>query len=185
MANPLLDRVLPADLADRSQVIEYEGRIGDFERLREISESEFKAVSTAGQPRDWQDSPLAAQLEFGWLDTARRLAVATGRVTAVMPVVCQRCLETFGLVIDTPVRFVFGEPGSDLEQFDYDAWEIDGQAILLQDIVEESVVMALPLAPRHDSASQCGTLPEHEPKARPEMTTPFADLQERMAAKDN
>ena len=185
MVNPLLDRVLPADLADRSQLIDFKGTIGDFERLREISESELEAVTAAGQPRDWQDWPVVVRLEFGWLDTARQLVVAKGRITAAMPVVCQRCLDAFELVVDTPVGIVFGEPGGDLEQADYDSWEVDEKAILLQDVVEETVVMALPLAPLHDSDSECGTLAEQVPEAGPEMTTPFADLRERMAAKDN
>lgn len=185
MANPLLERVLPADLADLSQIIDFKLKISDFERLREISKGELEAVSASGQPRDWGESPVEGKLEFGWLDTAREFAVANGQVRATMPVACQRCLEAFELVVDTPVRIRFVRSDDDREQDDYDTWEFDDRSILLQDVVEEAIVMALPLAPLHDSDTDCGRLAEKAPAAGPEMTTPFADLKSRMANKDN
>ena len=185
MANPLLDRVLPGDLADRSQVVDVKGKIRDFGRLRDIAESELKSVSAAERPRDWLDSPVEVTLEFRWLDTGRELVQAGGRIRATLPAVCQRCLEAFELVVDTPVRVVFDQPGGDLAHDDYDAWEFDGTAILLQDVVEETVVMALPLAPLHDAGSECAALAGKRPEAGPETTRPFADLRSRMEAKDN
>jgi len=185
MANPLLDRVLPADLADSSQVVEYKGVIGDFERLIEISAAELGNAAGATQTRDWQNLPVETRLEFAWLDTNRELAVATGQIRATLPLVCQRCLEAFELILDVPVRIVFGEGGDVTDNAGYDAWEVDEAAIVLQDVVEESVVMAMPLAPLHDSDTACGALAEQLAETGPEMTTPFADLRSRMAGKDN
>ena len=184
MANPLLDRVLPGDLADLSQIIDFKGKVGDFGRLRDIAEYELQSVSTAERPRDWLDLPVEVRLEFSWLDTGREFVQAGGRIGATLPAVCQRCLAAFELVVDTPVRVVFGQPGSDLADDDYDAWEFDGTAILLQDVVEETVVMALPLAPLHDADSECDALAAKCPKSGPETTRPFADLRSQMEAKD-
>ena len=89
------------------------------------------------------------------------------------------------MVVETPVRMLFGESAAATEQADYDLWEVDGNAILLQDVVEESVVMALPLAPLHDAETGCGSQAEQEPAGGPVKTRPFADLRSRMAAKDN
>jgi len=185
MANPLLDRVLPADLADRSQNIDFKGKLGDFGRLTAIAEAELASVSAAGRPRGWRESAVEVGLQFDWLDTNRELVQASGRIRATLPAVCQRCLETFEMVVDTPVRMLFGDSSAGSEQADYDLWEVDGTAILLQDVVEESVVMALPLAPLHDAASDCGSPVEQVPDTGAEKTRPFADLRSLMEAKDN
>ena len=42
MANPLLDRALPEELADRRQVFELKGKIEDFPRLVEIVEADLE-----------------------------------------------------------------------------------------------------------------------------------------------
>lgn len=185
MANPLLDRVLPAELADSAQIIEYKGIVGDFERLSEISAAELTKATGAQQTREWRDLPVETRLQFGWLDTSCEFAAATGQIRAVLPLVCQRCLEAFELVVETPVKILFGEAGDVADNAGFDAWEVDEAAIVLQDVVEESIVMALPLAPLHDSDTACGVLAEQIPETGPEKTLPFADLKSWMATKDN
>lgn len=184
MVNPLLDRVLPSELADSAQIIDYKGKVGDFERLCEISEAELRALPGSAPPRDWQDSDVQVGLSFAWLDPGMRIAAATGQVAAGLPVVCQRCLEPFEMVIETPIRMVFGKSLDDPRYADYDAWEVDGTAIVLRDVVEEALVMAMPLAPLHDASTACGRQAEATQVEPPETTRPFADLRARMEAKD-
>lgn len=181
MTNPLLDRMLPAELADRSQVIEYKGVIGGFERLRAISEQELEAIEPEHRPRSWTTAPVEIEIAFRWLDQDCALPAATGRIRAVMPTVCQRCLEVFELQIDTPVRIVFGtnEAGHS-QRGDYEAWEADEETICLLDIVEEAVVMALPLAPTHGSDQDCGELAGSIPEREEDGVRPFADLRAQM-----
>ncbi|MDG2375915.1 MAG: YceD family protein [Woeseiaceae bacterium] len=149
-----------------------------------ISETEIKAVAGSAQTRDWQDSAVRVGLSFAWLDPGMRIVSATGQVTAGLPVVCQRCLEPFELVIDTPIRMLFGESLDDSRYADYDVWEVDGTAIVLRDVVEEALVMAMPLAPLHDASTICGRQAEEIPAEYPETTRPFEDLRARMKAKD-
>ncbi len=183
MTNPLLDRVLPAELADRSQVFEYIGVIGDFERLRAISEQELEAIEPAQRPRSWTAGPVEIEIAFRWLDQEHALPAATGRIRALMPTVCQRCLEAFELQIDAPVRIVFGaDEAGHSQRGDYDAWEADEETVRLLDIVEEAVVMALPLAPTHGSEEDCGELAGKIPEREADGVRPFADLRARMDA---
>lgn len=180
MANLLLDRMLPAELAENSQVIEYKGVIAEFERLREISERELHALTAAEQPRDWSDGPVEALLEFGWLDTDQAMPAATGHVRTALPAVCQRCLETFELAIDTPVRLLFCDEARVPTGQEYDAWDTGGEAVRLLDIIEESVVMAMPLAPLHASVADCGALAKRIAGPTPDAVRPFADLRAQM-----
>jgi len=181
MTNPLLDRVLPAELANRSKVIEYKGVIGEFSRLRAIAEKELRDVEAEQRPRDWQASPIEVSLAFGWLGTDREHPAATGHIRAAMPVVCQRCLEAFELPIDVPVRVLFGGDGGGVPlNAGFDAWDSDDEAIRLADVVEESVIMAMPLAPAHGSAAECGDLAGKISEREPGTVRPFADLRAQM-----
>ena len=185
MANLLLDRLLPAELAESGQVIEVKGVISEFDRLREISERELRALPADQRPRDWADGSVDVSLKFGWLDTDRALPAATGRIRMALPAVCQRCLEAFELDIDTPVRLIFGEEAQTPAGQAYDAWDAGGEAIRLMDIVEESVIMALPLAPLHASAAECGELAGQISDTAPDTVRPFADLRAQMDKANN
>jgi len=68
MINLLLDSMLPADLADRSQVMEYKGDIVEFGRLREISADSLAVVEHNRREVDWEKLPVEVKLECGWLD---------------------------------------------------------------------------------------------------------------------
>lgn len=181
MTHPLLDRVLPEEWADRSQVIDFKGVIGDFERLSSLSERDLRAVDASERPQDWPDWPVEVELSFGWLDPDRQLPAARGRITAAVPAVCQRCLETFEMPIDVAVNIVFGDVESAKRTAaQYDVWDLDDQAVRVQDVVEETIVMALPLAPTHGSASDCGVLAERLTDGAAEVVRPFAGLRAQM-----
>jgi len=48
------------------------------------------------------------------------------------------------------------------------------------DFVEESLVMAMPLAPVHDSREECGARFEINKEVEAEQVRPFADLKSQM-----
>lgn len=181
MANPLLDRVSPAELADRSQVFDLKGSVGDFDRLVGIVESELEAEPGAGPAGDWRKAVVETGLSFAWLDTNRKLPSVTGSVSTRLAVVCQRCLEVFEMPLETDVRVVFTDAGSgDRDLRDFDAWEMENDTLRIKDIVEEALVMALPLAPAHESLDDCGPLATKITTNTPEKTRPFADLRAQM-----
>jgi uncharacterized protein len=183
MSNPLLDRVLPQELAERRQVIEFKGKVDDFERLREIVEADLGSIDLANRPRTWRDAPVETRLEFAWLDPNRGRPAATGEVRASVTAVCQRCLEAFVMPIDISIRIVFADRAAAdeaLMESDAETWELDEDTVRPLDIVEESVIMALPLAPVHASSSECGPLAGSIAVSAPDKVRPFADLKTRM-----
>lgn len=184
MANPLFDRVRPAELAGRGQNIEFKGEIANFGRLVEIVEAELAAVSEELRPREWRTAPVDIRLDFGWVDTAGRMPAVTGRVSARVPAVCQRCLGAFELSLEAPVRMLLVRPdaesGDSADLAGYEVWELDEDTLRPLDIVEESLVMTMPLAPVHESEDSCGALAEVVAADGPDTLRPFADLRLRM-----
>jgi len=100
----------------------------------------------------------------GWLSCAlsgEREAGADGRMRSVLRLVvtgrlglrCQRCLADvcFDCAIDSRLLLVpEGEawPEDEMDSDEYDALPVDG-ALSVRDLVEEEVLLALPLVPRH------------------------------------
>jgi uncharacterized metal-binding protein YceD (DUF177 family) len=183
MANPLLERVLPAELAERCQVIEFEGKVGDFDRLKSIVSADLEAIDERARPRGWARNPVSVRLEFRWLDADRRLPAAAGSVSTRLRAVCQRCLEPFEMPVDIEFSILFATAASGDAVIDapgFETWELDGDAVRLLDVVEESLVMALPLAPVHGSADDCGPLAGRIADRAAQSVRPFADLRARL-----
>jgi len=180
MANPLLDRVRPAELADRGQVVEYQGVVGDFGRLVEIVEGELAALAESECPRGWRQRPVAVRLAFRWLDARRDYPAIDGSVAAPLAAVCQRCLEGFELPLATTFSILFADDDAADATPGYECYPLDDGTVRLLDLVEESLVMAMPLAPVHASANACGMLAAQMPTVGDDSVKPFAGLREQM-----
>lgn len=184
MANPLFDRALPEDLASIGQRIEYKGKISEFHRLVEIVEAELKTVSEDIWPRRWQDAAVDIRLDFAWADLQQNIPRVTGRISAEMPAVCQRCLEVFNLSLEVALEMLLvraDAQGDDIEQTaECEIWEIGEEALRPGDIVEESLVMSIPLVPRHQSEDACGVLAGEIAESGLKTARPFADLRSQM-----
>ncbi len=183
MTNPLLDHALPRELAKRGQVIDVKGKVGDFERLARIVEAELAALDEAERPDDWRDAIVEIRLEFVWIDARQVLPAVKGGVRASVMAVCQRCLEAFEMSVDTSFRIIFGgsdDAGEPADQDGFEVWELDQDTIRPLEIVEEWLIMALPLAPMHNLSETCGPLVGNIPQDGPDTARPFADLRSQM-----
>jgi uncharacterized metal-binding protein YceD (DUF177 family) len=185
MANPLIERILPKEAAARDQLIEYKGKVGDFGRLVEIVEADIAAVSTQIRPQNWRAEPVDIRLKFGWADGLQDVPAISGRASTVLPAVCQRCLATFGLELEASVNMLLLAAEAAAEAETHEVWELEEEAFLALDVVEEALVMAMPLAPTHDADDACKALTVETEDSGPDTARPFADLRSQMEKTDN
>ncbi len=181
MANPLLDRAPPEELADRRQVFELKGKIEDFPRLVEIVEADLDAIAAENRPRDWRAAPVNIRLGFAWLDARREIPALEGEISTEFAAVCQRCLEPFKLSLMTKLKMLLLKtPAATTLQDEFEIWEVDGDAVRPLDIVEEALIMALPFSAVHQSGDLCGRLAENVTEESRKTVRPFADLRSQM-----
>lgn len=186
MVSAMLERKSPREFAALSQVIECQGKIEDFGRMVELIESELKRFRDDDIPQKWRQAPVNISIRFGWARGLPDVASLTGRVSASVTVVCQRCLEPFDLSLTTDLNLLLSAAGDDaIESTEFEVWEFDDDVVSPADIVEEALIMAMPLSPRHTSRDQCSGLSDGRwsdsggpDKGLPddEMLRPFADL---------
>lgn len=187
MANPLLDRALPEHLAEQRQTIERVEKLSSLERLEAIVEADLSALPEGKIPPGWRDSPVTIRFAFGFADVGERLPQLSGTVAARIVAVCQRCLEPCEIRLQQSLKLLLVENGSAAtEGAGYEAWELDDTLLRPLDVVEETLIMALPMSPMHASIEACGPLIEHigSKPAATDTVRPFADLKSRIDGTD-
>ncbi|HEX2139959.1 MAG TPA: YceD family protein [Woeseiaceae bacterium] len=185
MVNPLLERAPPKVFAERGQIIEKKEKLELFPRLSEVVGGDLRRLAGESMPAAWRQSPVAIRLAFGWADTAHDIPVLEGQAAVDVPAVCQRCLEAFELVLETDLRLLFSGPGRSVdESLDYEVWELEEPLLRPLDVIDEALVMAMPLAAMHVSEEDCGPLAGKAKVEEEAQVRPFADLRAQMQTRD-
>jgi uncharacterized metal-binding protein YceD (DUF177 family) len=180
MGNPLRVRRPIAELAAKGQVIEIADKLSSFERLAGIVEADLARLEPDKVPRDWRETAVTGRLQFGFADAQQQLPSLVGRVAATVDAVCQRCLEPFRLPLASELRLLPTTQQQRLSaEAEFELWELDDDMVCPADIVEEVLIMAMPLSAMHDTAAACR---EIEPAGSEVERTvrPFAALKDRM-----
>ena len=186
MSNPLRDRRPVTELAAVGQVIEFAEQISTFESLSAILKADLAALDPDKMPSAWRESVVSGALQFGFADAAGRVPKLTGSADAAVAAVCQRCLEPFELKLSIEPELLL--LGADAEAVaegfeDIEVWELDERAVRPQDIVEELLIMAMPLSAMHDNMTECKALAPADSSADEEieeLVNPFANLRLQM-----
>lgn len=163
------DALLDAEsLAAAGAVVEREFRVADFARLADrLARPEGKATAR--------------------LDLARIEGVAAGdlRVKATAVLTCQRCLGPVRRVVESEARLAFVESDDTPVPADREALACDPRRLDLAALVEDELLLSLPLIARHGEGEACAlpaaAAPEAGtgPAAAPvEMRRPFAGLKD-------
>jgi len=166
-------------LATQGAALERRFPLTDFERLRELlAEDEGEG-----------DAERMVSARFAFSSEEGR-AVALVEIDALLPVVCQRCLRTIEWPVATRSRlaFVDAADAGATETDDRDNFATRAGHVALHAIVEEELLLALPLVATHADLADCGALASGKltpdvPDAAGEAQRPFAGLRELLDRK--
>lgn len=108
-----------------------------------------------------RSSAIAVTLVTERSSDARLLLTLTLRGTLVLS--CQRCLDPFAWRIDEQTKWVVVD--SDVEAAHSEAGAaslvLDEGRLGVEALLEDELIVALPLAPRHESIDECGPLAQN------------------------
>ncbi|MCU0758654.1 MAG: YceD family protein [Steroidobacteraceae bacterium] len=133
----------------------------DVDRLADAGETRDFDAELAVFPRLADQLARPGARARGSLSVARerRLPVVDVEVHAQLPLTCQRCLGVVEVPVDSSARVAIVPDlaaadalGSDLEPY----LAVDGK-LALRDLVEEQLLLSLPLVPRHEDDAQCAS----------------------------
>jgi uncharacterized protein len=111
--------------------------------------------------------------------------VAEGRVTTTLTLACQRCLEAVKVPVDTRCRlaYVSTEDEAKTVPESHDAVTMDNGRVSLPELVEDELLLALPLVPAHADKGGCvrrTEQPEGRDSREEQSQRPFASLRDLM-----
>lgn len=182
MGDPLRQRRTAAEWAAVPQAIDFDVKIGDLEQLAAVVEVDLAALDADKVSANWRESAVTGRFEFGFADAQQLLPSVSCKVDATVDLVCQRCLEPFRLPLEVEVQLLLLEFDQEAPGYDeYEVWELEEPLLRPLDIVEELLIMALPLSAMHVESAKCRALTAAGQEDAEEMTTPFAALREQMA----
>lgn len=188
MAHALRDKTTPLALAQSRQVIDFEGRLRDFAQLSLSVGQDLDALNDRQIPPNWQDGSLRARLSFGFADGRDTLPAVDGTASASVQLMCQRCLEPFDLELTAELRYLLLTSEQSAAQLGgYEVWELEKSTFRPSDLVEEALIMAMPMAPMHKDVKDCGALIEglgETNTSDSDIARPFADLRSLMKQQD-
>ncbi|MCX7961195.1 MAG: DUF177 domain-containing protein [Burkholderiales bacterium] len=102
------------------------------------------------------------------------------RLNGVLQLTCQRCLEplAFTVAVDATLLLARSQAQIDAEPFDAEGpeWIVADREMQLHLLVEDELLLALPLAPRHERCAGVRV------GARERGRSPFAELREQVRA---
>ena len=168
MAAGLTDLVDCERLAEESAVLEREYELSELPRLQELLAEPWGTIS--------------ATYAFAKLGAGRVGAAVT--VRSCPQLVCQRCLQGFGVELESgsDVEFATSDVPEDADSA-RELFRIKEGLVSLRELAEEELLLALPFAPVCDTPLTCGRAPSYAngEAARDvagEMRRPFSALQD-------
>lgn len=155
--------------------------------MSEAIDADLSAHGDGRAANSWRKAPVTGRMAFGFAGGEPRAVTLDGKVVATVTTACQRCLQPFEWQLETGLRLVFVGIDDRTNGFDgFEPWEVDVNDAQPLAIVDEALVMAMPLSACHDELDQCVELsPRHVQDVLPgdddESTTmPFATLRQQM-----
>ena len=111
------------------------------------------------------NAEINVELEFSLNRSKQRLI--TGKVSAKVEVECQRCLEPVQIEFQDNISLALLRKESDIAKLDdsLDPWLVEDHKLSLAELVEEQLLLAMPIVSTHDDLN-CLVRLEYE-KAQP------------------
>ncbi len=163
MSSPVLQAMRPDALAARREEIRDVVPLGSTDRLADLV-GEALARCDGEAPADWERRPLAVELEFERrrVEGGQPVPAVTGQARVALPLVCERCLGLMDLALQADIAFLLPDEDMSYEALPgYEVWPVEGRGVRLLDLVEEELLLALPLALMHEDRSRCRPVTEH------------------------
>jgi uncharacterized protein len=168
MAAGLPDLVDCARLAEEAVALQRDYELGKLPRLQDL----------LAEPR----GTLSATFAFAKLASGRPGVLVS--IEASPQLVCQRCMQGFGLSATgaSEIEFVTSEDPEDAES-EREFFRMENGRVSLRELAEEELLLALPIVPACDSPQSCGRAPSHAAGDETsgvtgDMRRPFSALQD-------
>lgn len=162
---PIPHHVDPRKLADRSISLAGKLQLSEFSRVGEL------LTSTDGFVRT----------EFAFSRDEQKVAVVQFKLESDVRMICQRCLDEAVIPVSGEYLYAIVTPGTDEMHFPqgYDVLEVGEEPLDLLALIEDELLLALPIVPMHppeECQQPAGLLESELSKNAVKRSNPFSVL---------
>jgi uncharacterized metal-binding protein YceD (DUF177 family) len=105
----------------------------------------------------------------------------SGEVRTSFFLACQNCLQTIIKKIELPINLILCDRDrEDDSNNKYDYWEILGDSISMHNLIEEILILSVPLYTKHEAEKECLVFSETEVTDGETLHSPFSDLKNQL-----
>ena len=151
-----------------------------FDKLTYSITKDHKFAIKSLEINRWVNESVKVDLEIKSINLGSPMNVVSGRIEVKLFLTCQNCLNIFQNEIDIPVNIALcADQNAYQGNKDYEPWEIEGCGVKIIDLIEELLVISIPLYVKHDDDEDC-VIPK-KPQTSNDLTTfPFANLKNQL-----
>ncbi len=181
MSAPRVEEVDVQLLAAQGSTVDRVYPLASFRRVQDLLPEAMGPGVTGNEPR-------SVHARFGFARENGR-PVAAVDVNAELPLICQRCLQPLLWPVRSTATLVFVDAiKAGAEEIDgRDVFEAPGGQVALSEVVEEELLLALPLVATHARQSECAEIGPASAAAVKAVSAdarrPFAELRELLGRK--
>jgi len=164
MSDQLPDTIKPQSLIDTG------GHLSGFRKLADMERLSSQLVSN--------DGVVEARLDFG--RDSQGIRFVKGRLKTELALTCQRCLDTMRYPVDLAISLAIISTEDKAEELpeQYDPLVLDSQLLSLTTLIEDEVILALPIVAMHPEAECTEHMAKQTDDEGADKPHPFAALAE-------
>ncbi len=176
MLNQSKDKLAPLPLAERGETLEITLSVAEMERLSEL------LVEATGE--------VVAKLEFG--TDSEGIKYISGFANADLIVECQRCMQPVKVPVEAEFKLGMVADEDEAQELpeDYDSLVVSEELISLATLIEDELILALPIVSMHEDTNCSPYVSEYlaedsenESENEEDRVYPFAQLGEMLKNK--
>ena len=114
-------------------------------------------------------------IEFG--KDEQKVSFLKGNISCILQLQCQRCMEPYSFEVSNKIKLAIVHTEEEAEKLSkgYDTIVANDDILIIQDVIEDELIINLPVVPRHP-LKECKGLPvieSAEPVVKEEKENPF------------
>jgi len=161
-----------------NQRIKGEYIIDNFEKIVHLIQKDHLNARDLKDSRDWLKEKVRIDLKQEIADLNSEEKKISGSVKTKLYLTCQNCLSIVESNLKIPVSIILcKKPKKEIKGFEI--WEIPNEKIKLNDLIEELIIISLPLYFKHERSEDCIAY-DYEFESDRTKTLPFANLKNQL-----
>ena len=181
MSNPLSSIVSVTKPISGLYRVDLQCKIKDFEKLSQVITNDLENLENPVDDDAWLDQLVDIKLQVKNVNLGIIMPHISGELRTTFFLACQNCLQMIIKKIELPINLILCDRDRENDNNNqYDYWEILGDSISMHNLIEEILILSVPLYTKHEAGKKCLVFSEEKVIKEESLYSPFSDLKNQL-----